>query len=200
MSADDVANTNPPINDSPPSINIQDLDISELVQLSRLYFILGFDTITRLFETRFYGSKDAMTTALNGFFSSQNANDENKGDGSYVVCARRRLNGVETDESEEGRFLSSPEVGPYYQSGKILLMDLGETAETKGDQEEQPLDTISSTQARQMFNELGVGKPTDAGEIGNTESREIDKIVPLPIVEYVLRNKIYRFANYSVGP
>jgi hypothetical protein len=184
---------------------LRNQSVNEMGQLTELYFILGFDTITRLFEPRFYGSKDAMITALNGFFATpspllsprisnekQMGNERHAGDGSYVVCARRRLKGADTDEGEETHFLSSPEVTPYYQSGKINLMDLGEEVEAEAGQEGQALDTISSTQARDAFTRLGAHqRDIDAGQDGEGR-RELNKIIPSQIIEYVLANKLYR--------
>ncbi|KIM33232.1 hypothetical protein M408DRAFT_33674, partial [Serendipita vermifera MAFF 305830] len=52
----------------------------------KLCFVLGFDTVTRLFEPKYYGSIEAMRASLRLFFAPVSEG----GQDSYVVCARRQ--------------------------------------------------------------------------------------------------------------
>ncbi|KAG8861531.1 hypothetical protein FRB91_006239 [Serendipita sp. 411] len=109
-----------------------------------LYFVLGLDTVTRLFDPKFYNdSEDQMRRALDQFFNLAREG----GDNSYVICARRTLSkeGGEPPlrEEKEGKeqaeeFLSSAMVSPYVRQGKILLFDF----------ENPLLKQVSSTKAR----------------------------------------------------
>lgn len=98
-----------------------------------LHFILGFDTVVRLFSTRFYASKDAMRLSLKTFFDPT-------GDNCVVVCARRSLKEGATQperEAEEREFKESIEIQRYIEGGRVVLVDLPEE-----------LQAISSTKVR----------------------------------------------------
>lgn len=87
-------------------------------QIPRLVFLLGFDTIVRLFNPAYYESIFAMHSSLDGFFA-----DPPEGQGSRVLCARRP-NSV-SDATDEEKFLSSPDVAKYATSGAIQIISLG---------------------------------------------------------------------------
>ncbi|KAG8678675.1 hypothetical protein FRC08_017591 [Ceratobasidium sp. 394] len=86
-----------------------------------LTFQMGWDTIIRVFAPRYYPSPDAMLASFRHFFGPE---------GSSILCARRPpalgpLTSIPTPLSdEESDFLSSPYVAPFYQQGKIKLVDL----------------------------------------------------------------------------
>lgn len=89
----------------------------------QLHFILGYDTLTRLFSPRFYDSEASMRTSLHKFFSS------NPGcDNSYVVCARRSASASISDPEEfrERAFLESDDVREYVESGHVRIINIGE--------------------------------------------------------------------------
>ena len=99
----------------------------------QLYFILGFDTVVRLFSARFYASQDDMRSSLRTFFDPM-------GDNCVVVCARRSLKeggSQEERDTEEHEFEKDIEVRKYIEVGRIVLVDLPED-----------LQAISSTKAR----------------------------------------------------
>jgi len=101
--------------------------------LLQLHFILGFDTVVRLFSTRFYASGDAMRSSLKTFFDPT-------GDNCVVVCARRSLNDGASQEdryTEEREFEDNTEVKGYIDIGRVVLVDIPED-----------LQVISSTKAR----------------------------------------------------
>lgn len=104
-----------------------------IVPSLQLHFILGFDTVIRLFSTRFYTSQDDMLSSLKTFFHPM-------GDNCVVVCARRSLEdgaSKEDRDTEEREFTESTEVRGYIESGRVVLVDIPED-----------LQAISSTKAR----------------------------------------------------
>ena len=103
------------------------------VQSLQLCFILGFDTVIRLFSTRFYASQDDMRSSLRTFFDPL-------GDNCVVVCARRSLKeggSQEERDAEERAFKEDIEVRGYIEIGRIVLVDMLED-----------LQAVSSTKVR----------------------------------------------------
>ena len=99
----------------------------------QLHFILGFDTVVRLFSTRFYASQDTMRSLLKTFFDPT-------GDNCVVVCARRGLkegSSQEERDAEEREFAEGIEVRTYIEAGRVVLVDIPED-----------LQVISSTKVR----------------------------------------------------
>jgi nicotinamide-nucleotide adenylyltransferase len=153
-----------------------------------LVFVLGFDTVTRLFDPRFYGSMETMRNSLRSFFAPV----AEGGDESSVVCARRLLptinqagdkSSVEETRGDQGQgqsltsgmseeelhFFTSPEVRGYWESGKVSLMeDL-----------RLELQTISSTKARSSLAE-----PLES-------DKEIRRLLPSSIANYVFQRGLY---------
>ncbi|KAI0368774.1 Nucleotidylyl transferase [Pilatotrama ljubarskyi] len=85
----------------------------------KLTFLMGTDTVVRLFAPRYYASEDAMMEALQHFMSSD-------GDDSRIICARRVSSGVpraeeqriEADMAEFAR-----KIVPYQ---RLSFVDIGE--------------------------------------------------------------------------
>jgi nicotinamide-nucleotide adenylyltransferase len=105
----------------------------------QLHFVLGFDTVVRLFSPRFYASQDAMCSLLETFFDPT-------GDNCVVVCARRSLKEGMTQEErdlEEREFVESIEVRRYIETGRVVLVDIPED-----------LQAISSTKVRKGGRDL----------------------------------------------
>ncbi|KAG9103796.1 hypothetical protein FRC06_007915 [Ceratobasidium sp. 370] len=86
-----------------------------------LTFHMGWDTIIRVFAPRYYPSPDAMFASFEHFFGPEK---------SSILCARRppalalSTSVPTTLSDEESEFLSSPCVAPFYQQGKIKIVDL----------------------------------------------------------------------------
>ncbi|KAG8831724.1 hypothetical protein FRC17_002656 [Serendipita sp. 399] len=161
-----------------------------------LYFVLGFDTVTRLFDTKFYnGSHDEMSDALGRFFNE---------DDSYVICARRTLStttqggvslrenrqrgqdgprddGVEKEKEEEERFLSSEMVSPLVRQGKILLFDF----------EDPLLKRVSSTKARDSVRSSYSDPVQERREIDSGSISEIEANLTHRIATYVASRRLY---------
>jgi len=83
---------------------------------ARLTFLLGYDTLERLFSPRYYGSEQNMDAALRGLLTAS-------GDDSRVLCARRSA-GASYLQADSG-FLQVAE--KYIDSGAVVMTDIGET-------------------------------------------------------------------------
>ncbi|KAF8339707.1 uncharacterized protein EI90DRAFT_3037526 [Cantharellus anzutake] len=88
-------------------------------------FLMGWDTITRFFDPKFYPSPEGMSKSLEKFFFVEK---------SSILCARRpkasfrRPGDVGTepaDEQEESIFLQSGIVKPYVDAGLIKMINIG---------------------------------------------------------------------------
>ena len=139
--------------------------------LCQLTFILGYDTLLRLFEPRFYGSRDSMGLALLKFFAGY---DEG-GDNSIVVCSRRFSNNtlVADDPSgtrEENQFLMSEDVTSYVKRGLVIMMDIGSKEQR-----------MSSTQVRVAS--------------GSSAEGHLIQLCPRLIVEYIQKVHLYSEIN-----
>lgn len=111
---------------------------------------MGWDTIVRVFASRYYSSSEAMIEQLGKFFGP---------DGSTVLCARR---GELDDASQETEFLNLPYVAPFFNQGKIALVDL-----------DRSVRNISSSGVR-------------AGTVEDAE-----KACPRGVVDYVREHDLY---------
>ncbi|KAB5594899.1 Cytidylyltransferase [Ceratobasidium theobromae] len=119
-------------------------------QKVQLTFLMGWDTIVRVFASRYYSSSEAMIEQLGKFFGP---------DGSTVLCARR---GELDDASQETEFLNLPYVAPFFNQGKIALVDL-----------DRSVRNISSSGVR-------------AGTVEDAE-----KTCPRGVVDYVREHDLY---------
>jgi len=103
----------------------------------QLNFILGFDTLERLVQPRYYGSREQMLASLRKFFSPAS-----EGDDSRVICAQRG-----SPSSPEGTAgstdLSIAE--EFISSGRIVMIDIGED-----------LRSYNSTEVRNTIRRLGL--------------------------------------------
>ncbi|KZT67950.1 hypothetical protein DAEQUDRAFT_367824 [Daedalea quercina L-15889] len=117
----------------PSSSESQSLDITaplSSVLRPQLTFLVGTDTLERLFAPRFYASPEAMRVALHRFFSSHP-----DGDDARIVCARRALN-TAADDEEEAKLKAA--IREFAEDGRVLLVDIPEE-----------LRAVSSTKIRQ---------------------------------------------------
>ncbi|KAF8591206.1 Nucleotidylyl transferase [Ramaria rubella] len=81
----------------------------------RLTFLLGFDTLERLFAPRYYSSEDAMKEALRRLLSPS-------GDDSRIICARRRAGESYAEVDNNIVDIASN----FIDSGAVVLTDIGE--------------------------------------------------------------------------
>ncbi|KAH9915128.1 uncharacterized protein B0H18DRAFT_1042673 [Fomitopsis serialis] len=99
----------------------------------QLTFLVGTDTLERLFAPRYYPSPSAMASALHRFLSAHPA-----GDDARVVCARRALLSPEA-QGEEAKLRAA--IREFAEEGRVLLVDIPEE-----------LRSVSSTLIRQGAN------------------------------------------------
>jgi nicotinamide-nucleotide adenylyltransferase len=142
-----------------------------------LYFLLGWDTLIRLFDPRFYHDDSVkMNRALRRFF----ADKQDNGDASRVVCARRPSCSSTKEENEsnedietERRFMQSDDVKEYVVSGKIVMIDL--PADVRG---------ISSTKVRNTIKGPGNGAQID-------QDNPLGDLVSTKVVKYISEERLY---------
>lgn len=95
---------------------------------AQLTFLLGFDTLERLFSPRYYGCETSMRDALERFFSTS-------GDNCRIICARR-ASGVSYPQANIGVLGAAAE---YIDSGAVKLTDIGEEERTLSSSEVRKL-------------------------------------------------------------
>ncbi|KAI0663915.1 hypothetical protein C8Q70DRAFT_953719 [Cubamyces menziesii] len=85
----------------------------------KLTFLMGTDTVVRLFAPRYYANEDAMVAALRRFLSPD-------GDDSRIVCARRVSRGVPRTEEEKVEAEMDKFAMQIIPSRKLHFVDIGE--------------------------------------------------------------------------
>ncbi|KAG6841438.1 hypothetical protein C0991_011108 [Blastosporella zonata] len=100
---------------------------------TQLNFIVGFDTLERLFQPRYYGSEEQMMSSLRQFLSPD-------GDNSRVVCARRA-----SSTSSAIDVIELASANEFISSGRIAIIDIDD--EVKG---------YSSSDVRNTIRRLGL--------------------------------------------
>ncbi|KAG6851136.1 hypothetical protein H0H93_001016 [Arthromyces matolae] len=102
---------------------------------AQLNFILGFDTLERLVQPRYYGSKEQMLNSLRQFFSPE-------GDDSRVVCAHRASSSYTSvgavDMTVADEFISS---------GRVVFFDIGDDIAQYSSSETMHVDYVSQSSA-----------------------------------------------------
>lgn len=99
------------------------LSPSGSVPSPKLTFLMGTDTIVRLFAPRYYPNEHAMVTALRGFFSP----DEND---SRVICVRRSSNELSKAAEEQAEVQIPDFVKEIPPVDKISFIDIGDDERT----------------------------------------------------------------------
>ncbi|KAH7884385.1 hypothetical protein F5I97DRAFT_1889108 [Phlebopus sp. FC_14] len=97
--------------------------VTDNVSPPKLTFILGFDTLVRLFSPKYYPSEEDMIRLLRAFLSPS-AED------CRVVCARRTSAGVDpfTQAERDARTLDTAR--EFLSNGRIALIDIGADEQT----------------------------------------------------------------------
>jgi len=128
-----------------------------------LTFLVGFDTLERLFSPRYYASETAMMASLHKFFSPSP-----EGDNARLVSARRIMthsNG--TASNEEDPLLRAK---LFMDAGRIAVVDIGDD-----------ISTYSSTTVRRSLNNVGLEQDT-----------LWRKLVTQRVANYIVDNKLYQ--------
>ncbi|KAH9831563.1 Nucleotidylyl transferase [Rhodofomes roseus] len=118
LSAPPASLSAPPHPESTPISQPPVAPASPDVPRPQLTFLVGTDTLERLFAPRYYPSPVAMQTALRRFLSAHPA-----GDDARVVCARRALASPEADPEEDKLKAAIREIA---EEGRVLLVDIPE--------------------------------------------------------------------------
>ena len=147
------------------------LTAAQLEQEVELSFLVGMDTLERLFSPRYYASEEIMIRSLRKFFSPAPA-----GDNSRIVCARRASVPVSQSSSSSP---SNPNkeltlAQEFINSGRILIIDMGDE-----------LSTYSSTSVRRAVSSLGV---VDNDQNSASAWR---KLVTKDVADYIVRERLY---------
>lgn len=123
-----------------------------------LIFFIGFDTVTRLFMSKYYGDSEAnMHKVLEKFFIQDNC---------QVICAKRPVENVaqkDVADQQEETFFARPEVAKYMEMGKLKVVDVEGTV------------GISSTKIRNALKQLASPDAEDSEE--TLKSLVLDDIV-----------------------
>jgi len=102
----------------PPMVDVQLAAALNRPVSPKLTFLVGMDTLERLFAPRYYPSEQAMLDSLRRLFSSDH-------DDARVVCARRALSGGLRKEDEEERKVL--DVGhEFLLANRVTVIDIGE--------------------------------------------------------------------------
>ncbi|GAA5976567.1 hypothetical protein JCM5350_006684 [Sporobolomyces pararoseus] len=130
-----------------------------------LVFPVGWDTLIRIFATRYYPPPGpGLSSSMETLFSKNQ---------SRLVCARRGGTTAQQhrDQDEEREFLSRPEVYEWVEMGKLKIVDLGtDNEKVKG---------ISSTEIRNAVKEDDWDK--------------VEEMVPFPsVIEVIQKERLYR--------
>lgn len=145
----------------------------------RLHWVVGFDTLYRVFQLKYYPSVQEFQQQCSQFFEQER---------TTFVCARRDPSSYpqlaadgeeqggdakEKARREEDKLLESEYVAPWVRAGSIGMLDI--------DPEQAKM---SSTRIRTLLKDDSVGED---------EKRELLRgLVPPSLVEYLIESSVYR--------
>ncbi len=142
----------------------------------RLHWVVGFDTLYRVFQLKYYPSLEEFNQQCRRFFETE---------GTTFVCARRDPSsypqiseGAEGDAKEQARkeedkLLESENVAPWVKKGSVGMLDI--------DPDQAKL---SSTKIRALLKDQSVGKEEKKGRL--------KELVPPSLVEYLVEEGVYQ--------
>jgi nicotinamide-nucleotide adenylyltransferase len=129
-----------------------------------LYFIMGYDTVVRLFNPQYYTN---MWEELASFFETSN-----------IICANRE--GYDGEEQ-------------FYQSETVRDIAGGEGEKIVRIKLDNEIAKISSTRVREIVkNEIRMDNEGSAKEQQNKVRSALLELCPEPIVEFVIQEGLYR--------
>lgn len=136
----------------------------------RLHWLVGFDTLQRFFQVKYYPSPTFFHEACDNFFLKER---------TTFVCARRGMDSLpnkqseETkDEEEERELLQSKEVKPWVDQGFIVMIDL-----------EKNIRSVSSTAIRKQLL-----KQSEGGIMPD----KLQQMTTKRVAKYLLQASVYR--------
>ena len=135
-----------------------------------LTFIVGLDTLERLFSPRYYTSETDMMASLRQFLSAAP-----RGDNSRIVCAKRVLSPAEATQTiESPEDISSLALAKEFrESDRIVFIDIGNI-----------VNRYSSSAIRSAIGRFGLGQTID--QVGGWKS-----MVTKEIADYIVEQRLY---------
>lgn len=144
-----------------------------------LTFILGYDTITRFFDPKYYGTQKNMRSTLRTFFEDEH---------SSIVCARRNSSpsttasssspGESPQSDEEAALLASDDVHPYVESERVRMVDIGA--------DEAAMSSTLVREAAAAEGNAGAASPS---------GKSLDAMVIPAIAQYIREQSLYGFSR-----
>ena len=139
----------------------------------RLHWLVGFDTLERFFQVKYYPSPDYFAKACQTYFQNER---------TTFVCARRQMMENKntnakhdtTSQKAEEELLNSKEVSPWKERGSVVMIDLPTSVQD-----------VSSTAIRKTIQEQG--SMTDDDLEG-----ELSQMTTPAIASYLVRKKLYK--------
>lgn len=135
-----------------------------------LTFLVGLDTLERLFSPRYYTSETDMMTSLRQFLSAAP-----QGDNSRIVCAKRVSSLTEAAQNPESpEDISSLALAKEFrESDRIVVIDIGDI-----------VNRYSSSAIRSAIGRFGLGQSVD--QDGGWKS-----MVTKEIARYIVEQRLY---------
>ena len=135
-----------------------------------LTFLVGLDTLERLFSSRYYTSETDMMASLRQFLSAAP-----QGDNSRIVCAKRVSSPAEAAQSiENPEGISSLTLAKEFrESDRIVIIDIGNI-----------VNRYSSSAIRSAIGRFGLGQTVDQ-DVG------WKSMVTREIADYIAEQRLY---------
>ena len=131
-----------------------------------LTFLVGLDTLERLFSPRYYTSETDMMASLRQFLSAAP-----QGDNSRIVCAKRVSSAQSPENLEDIPSLALAK--EFRESDRIVIIDIGNV-----------VNRYSSSAIRSAIGRFGFGQPVD--QDGGWKS-----MVTREIADYIVEQRLY---------
>ncbi|PWN36370.1 Nucleotidylyl transferase [Meira miltonrushii] len=137
----------------------------------RLHWLVGFDTLERFFQVKYYPSPDYFAKACQTFFEDER---------TTFVCARRQMNkntdaGRDTSSQKaEQVLLQSKEVSPWKERGSVVMIDLPTSVQD-----------VSSTAIRRTIQKKDSKSDEDL-------QGKLSQMTASSIASYLVREKLYK--------
>lgn len=132
----------------------------------RLHWLVGFDTLERFFQVKYYPSPDYFAKACQTFFEDER---------TTFVCARRQMNkNTNAAEQAEEELLNSKEVSPWKERGSVVMIDLPTSVQD-----------VSSTAIRKAIQEQGSKTDKEVEE-------NLGQMTTPSVASYLVREKLYK--------
>jgi nicotinamide-nucleotide adenylyltransferase len=135
-----------------------------------LTFLVGIDTLERLFSPRYYSSETDMMTSLRPFLSAAP-----QGDNSRIVCAKRVSSPAETTQSTESLDIlwSVALAKEFRESERIVIIDI-----------DNVVNSYSSSAIRSAIGHFGFGQSID-------QDSGWKSMVTRDIADYIVEQQLY---------